>query len=797
MTFFFNLKAQLLLVVFLTNGYFSYSQGSVNLYVSPDGSDGNKGTIDAPFQSIRKAQSIVRKIESGVITIYLRGGTYRLESPLHFSPEDSGSKAKKIIYRSFGDEVPILKGSQKLNLKWKNAGKGLVKASIEKNISFERLFINGQKQILARYPNFQKEVTPYNGWAADAIAPERIAQWKMPKGGYLHALHRAQWGGYHWRITGVDENGEAVLEGGWQNNRPEQGVHQTFRFVENIKEELDTINEWYLDQKESTLYWMPNRDDDLNNLVVEVPQLRHLLEITGTETTPIENLHFKGIHFQHTTRTFMDSKDRLLRSDWAIYRGGAILVRGAKNISIRYCHLEDLGGNAIFFDGYVRNSTVASNRITRIGASGISFVGNTSAVRSPNYAYRQYTPYTELDTIVGPKNNLYPADNLVYDNLIFELGQIEKQTAGIQIAMAMDITVRHNSIYHAPRAGINIGDGNWGGHIIEYNDVFDTVRETSDHGSFNSWGRDRYWNASRDRVNEYVAKYPDLPLLDAMKTVHIRNNRFRCDHGWDIVLDDGSTNYQIYNNLSLANGIKVREGFYRKVYNNITVNNSIHVHVWYENSMDYITNNILGTWYWPIRMPEIWGQLVDYNLFDMSEKPFRLIEGGRDAHSILSDPQFINPSKGDYQVSPTSPALSMGFHNFDMHRFGVVSEHLKKEAKTPVLPDYSPGLQAGQEPSRNNSILEWLGGKIKNLVGMGEVSATGMFAEIGVLFIEVPEDSKLAKLGFKKGDVLFEFWGNEVENIEILTIFYNSKPKGRNIPVTVFRNQERLQLHVN
>ena len=59
--------------------------------------------------------------------------------------------------------------------------------------------------------------------------------------------------------------------------------------------------------------------------------------------------------------------------------------------------------------------------------------------------------------------------------------------------MAASITVSHCSIYDMPRAGINIGDGCWGGHVIEFCDVFDTVKETGDHGSFNSWGRDRYW----------------------------------------------------------------------------------------------------------------------------------------------------------------------------------------------------------------------------------------------------------------------------------------------------------------
>ena len=79
--------------------------------------------------------------------------------------------------------------------------------------------------------------------------------------------------------------------------------------------------------------------------------------------------------------------------------------------------------------------------------------------------------------------------------------------------MSAAITVSHCSIYEVPRAGINIGDGCWGGHMIEHNDVFDTVRETGDHGSFNSWGRDRYWLPDIGAVNRLVAKNPDLPLL--------------------------------------------------------------------------------------------------------------------------------------------------------------------------------------------------------------------------------------------------------------------------------------------
>ena len=69
----------------------------------------------------------------------------------------------------------------------------------------------------------------------------------------------------------------------------------------------------------------------------------------------------------------------------------------------------------------------------------------------------------------------------------------------------------------------------------------------------------------------YQARYPDYDstairfngvAADAVRTTIIHNNRFRCDRGWDIDLDDGSSNYHIYNNLCLNGCIKIRVGFY-------------------------------------------------------------------------------------------------------------------------------------------------------------------------------------------------------------------------------------------
>lgn len=293
-----------------------------------------------------------------------------------------------------------------------------------------------------------------------------------------------------------------------------------------------------------------------------------------------------------------------------MYRGGALLIEGAEDCDITDNEFVNMGGNVIFVNKYNRRIKITGNHIHESGASAISFVGDTSAVRSPSFYYYEFVSSEQLDTVRGPKNDLYPAECLVTDNLIHRTGRIDKQTAGVQISMAMKITVSHNSIYDMPRAGINISEGTWGGHIIEFNDVFNTVLETGDHGSFNSWGRDRFWHPKRKVLDSLVAANPDMPRWDAIHTTIIRNNRFRCDHGWDIDLDDGSSNYELYNNLCLNGGIKLREGFYRTVENNIMVNNGFHPHVWFKNSDDVFRKNIVMTRHKDIWLSG-WGKEID------------------------------------------------------------------------------------------------------------------------------------------------------------------------------------------
>ncbi len=756
------------------------------IHVSPAGNDSNPGTAAKPLASVSAAQTMARAAAGkDAVNVLLHKGVYYLPETLRFTPEDSGC-----TYAAVPGESVVISGGLRLALKWEPFRDGIMQAKTPSGMTIDQLFVNGVSQHMARYPNYDPGVLPFGGVAADAVSAERAARWANPAGGFIHAGHKAGWGGYHFRITGKDDKGEPTYEGGWQNNRPSP-MHEKNRFVENIFEELDAPGEWFHDVKTDTLYYMPPADVDLKTATIEVDRLGTLVELNGTMEKPVKNITLRGIVFRHSRRTFMDTKEPLLRSDWAIYRGGAVFFNGAEDCAVIDCEFDQLGGNAVFVNNYNRRITIKGCDFHDTGASAVAFVGDPGAVRNPVLQYGQSFKYAALDKTPGPKSENYPKDCTVEDCLIRNVGTVEKQVAGVQISMSMGITVRHCSIYETARAGINVGEGAFGGHLIEFCDVFDTVRETHDHGSFNSWGRDRYWKLGGPTAEEL----PALAMLDMVKPNIIRNSRWLCKHGWDVDLDDGSSNYEIYNNLFLWGGLKLREGFHRKVWNNITINNSLHAHAWYDNSGDEVTRNIwMGAYKPALIKAQKWGKEVDRNLFTTSEEDrTKFADQGCDANSLTGDPMFVDAAKGDFRVKDGSPALKLGFVNFPMDKFGVTSPRLRAIARVPEIPSIKAG---GTGPKQVAKETEWQGAKLREMQG-AEFSALGVAADAkGVLVTEVAKDSPAFQDGMRKTDFIQRVENQEVSNVREFLDALGKLPAGGSVKLTVIRGQESLQYTV-
>jgi hypothetical protein len=228
-------------------------------------------------------------------------------------------------------------------------------------------------------------------------------------------------------------------------------------------------------------------------------------------------------------------------------------------------------------------------------------------------------------------------------------------------------------------------------------------------------------------------------------------------------LDDGSSNYEIYNNLFLRGGLKLREGYCRYVHNNIAINSTLHPHVWFPKSQDVVTHNLWMAPYRPVM--KHWDGEIDYNLFVSEQDRLVFLDKGCDAHSVAGDPMFEDPENGDYRLGADSPLQGHGFENFPMDRFGVSKPSLKALASTPRFPE--PILDADRSGTAQK-MESWLGAEVVALEGE-QFSAFGVKREDGgIHLVSVPDDSAAAEAGFREHDLIQRVNGTPTRTIKDL-----------------------------
>ena len=808
-------------------------------YVSPDGSDGNVGSKQRPFATLTRARDEIRQAtiagREGA-NIILADGIHLLEESFVLEPQDSGAEEAPVVYKAENEGKAIISGAIRLTgLRWERHEGQILKAKVPEDVlrscKFDAVTVGDRKLHMARFPNFTGQGN-FDGVTSLDEVNKRAGNYKHPTTGHLHALHRSRWGSVHYRVTGIDDKG-LKLEGGWQQNRHRQ-LNTDNVMIENIFEELDDAGEWFLDRETGTLYIYPEQGMDLSGEPLYVTNVKDLISFAGSADEPVRYVNIEGIEFRHAHRVVMEpekSWEPLNRGDWSIVRSGAVMLTGTEHCTIKDCFFNATGGNGVFFNNYNRHSAVRDCRFEKLGDSAVAFVGNYACTRSNPIGYENSITYSKQDLTPGPKGNDFPKDCTMDGCLVFAIGRVGKQTAGCFISMAQDITVSHNTIYHVPRSGITVNDGCWGGHIIEYNDVFDTVIETGDHGPFNSWGRDRYWltrhHSDKGYREDTVYEGETVPQIEAQKRsrldcvnpIVIRNNRWMHNtesHSWGIDLDDGSSNYHVYNNLCLGCSVKLREGFYRRVENNIFIGGrAIQQHVPFDHYMDYVCRNIVvpakpETMPWRNDKRKILdAEKIDNNLYWSSEqyknpdpehkqlKEFQA--AGIDVHSVSADPKFIDPENYDLRVADDSPALKLGFKNFPMDDFGVRKPEFKKIAdeahrkyqkfKPEQIWVDSVSAQAAVGESKD-TIYNCLGAKVKDLATEEEKSVAGVGELVGVYVIEVPDDSAAAKAGIVAGDAILAVDGRKVANVAALRRRL-TRAKGRAVELRVVGAKDR------
>lgn len=529
--------------------------GETAFYVAPAGNDAWTGRLaeanatktDGPFASLDRARAAIRQLKqrgplAAAVTVWLRGGVYYLPKTFTLEAADSGSATAPIAYRAMPGETPRLVGGRPI------AGftahrQSILKADVAqqgfRGVTFEQLFFDGQRQHLARYPNFDPQNPVGGGWAYVAgeftekyrdlpddsrrklpYAAADARRWQRPTEGRVLVFPRYNWWNNYLPIAALDAERRVLTLAADASYALRPGDRY---YVAGLEEELDTPGEWYLDRRSGTLYFWPPAP--LAGKTVCAPLVQDIV-LLGPGTAHVT---LRGLHLECAAKA-------------------AVVLNKTEHCRVAGCTVRNVSGYngaGVAVNGGRDNGVIGCD-IFDVGAHGISLGGGDVAVNE------------------GNQKSLTPAGNYAENNHIARVGVFYKQGCGISVA-GVGNRVSRNLIHHVPRWCIG-PSGNK--HVIELNHLHHASLETEDTGAIYIHSID--WLSGHGAVIRHNYIHDVLGFGRDPKTKQWTSPYF----AWGIYLDWSASGIQVLGNIvarTPRGGIMLHDGRDNRVENNIVV----------------------------------------------------------------------------------------------------------------------------------------------------------------------------------------------------------------------------------
>ena len=406
-------------------------------------------TLSQALQQLREAR---KSGDTSPATIRLPKGKIDITQPLMLEAQDSN-------LTFIGTDSTLIGGPEVTG--WEKHTREIVKADVSKLLPKgflpKQLLCDGERQILARYPNFDAKDPLYGGWAFVApfppagapdghqwkrtlfVKPEDVRTWAHPEDVQIDIFAQYGWWNFIEPIVSLDSATRLLTlkkDCGYDLH-----PHNRYHF-QNALEELDAPGEWFYDKHSGVLYFWPQKP--IADCHVCIPISDAFFKIKSAKNITLRGLTLTGCH------------------------GTAITIEGAEDCLVENCVITKVGS----FGG--SGIGVNEGKNVRVSHCEISFTGNNGV--SLNGGDRM--------TLTGP-------GHAVEDCHIHHMGVFNKNACGVSLR-GVDLAVRHCHIHDGPRMGVQMGGNNL---LVEYNHLHHLCLETQDGGAIYTGGRD--WISSR------------------------------------------------------------------------------------------------------------------------------------------------------------------------------------------------------------------------------------------------------------------------------------------------------------
>ena len=662
-----------------------------------------EGSVEKPFKSIYKVKDVIREqISMGMdsdIMIYLRAGEFFINDPLVFDENDSGREGYKIYYKNFNEEKVVLTGGSSIT-SWKKYNKDIYVAKVEENRDFNMLYEAGKRATMARYPKMLEGKYPKEKFnlVKKTIHENKFRSLGFEEGDipYIKNIENLQiylWPGeeegFCWhqntmKVIELDYKDNTII---W-NEDTGFGMGRNCRyFIQGALELLNEPGEFYLDRKNSFLYYWPFDEQNLKNGSIVIPKVDSILMVKGSSReTNASNLVFDGLTIRYSNIM-----------DWHTYLThgyGLVYLENANNISIVNCDINNSGWHGIQLFKYVHDNLIKGNYIHNIGHTGI-----------------------QLEDL--PRGGLGPYINkatTVVDNYITTVGELVGHASCMELVDSGDNLVAHNKMEYSPRYSIGmssmspeqlIGKVGYDGrvvnkenvkeyqhtrnNVIEYNDMSKANLDTQDTGIIETWcpglGNIFHNNALHDSEIHFSFG-TGLYLDDIADNFKVTNNViFNLQKEGKGILgcaicakgigNEISNNIIADNNIAQKGGAigttdmsRKRENYDLRLSRNIFFNTGSCAYVFSNWDEDRYSECDFNVFY---QQGEICGVRGAEGIPDFIEmKEWRVLQNRKfDGYSIEKDPKFMDAVNFDYRLRYDSPAHEVGFNEIDFEAIGL------------------------------------------------------------------------------------------------------------------------------